>query len=69
MDQYVFTFQGTPILLQAPSERLACCRAFHEVVTEFDVDPDRLQRVGWPDATDYSRIGDLSEPVILEGAE
>jgi hypothetical protein len=68
VDLYAFQFDGDTILLRADSERAAVCRAYHEVVTEYGLDPDRLQRMGWPGDQDFSILGDIDEPVILEGA-
>lgn len=67
MDLYAFKFDGDRILIRARSEQAAVCRAYHEVVTEYDVDPDRLQQIGWPGEGDFSVLGDIDEPVILEG--
>lgn len=66
MDQYAFKFQGDTIVLRASSAREACCRAFHEVAVSYDVDPDRLQQMGWPSDADFSAF-ETDSPVILEG--
>jgi len=64
---YAFTFRDDTILLDADDERAACCRAFFEVADEYDVAPGRLETMGWPEDADFFRLGDIDEPVILEG--
>jgi len=63
---YAFRYNSDLILLDADSERDAEMRAFFEVATEYDVDPDRLQELGWPSASDYSQVP-LDKPTILQG--
>ena len=64
---YAFSFNDDTLLLRASSEGMARCRAFHEVCDTYDLDPDRLEQLNWPSEGDYSRLGDLDEPVLLEG--
>jgi len=67
VETYAFQFQGDTLLVPAESERAACCRAFFEICDTYDLDPDRLQKMQWPAEGDYSRLGDIDEPILLEG--
>lgn len=69
VDLYAFRYDGDTILVRSASEQLAICRAFHEVAESYDITADRLERIEWPTAGDYLVVGDLEEPVILDGGE
>lgn len=64
---YAFTYDGDTLLVDSSTEQAAVARAFHEVVVTYDVDPDRLEQLGWPDDSDYIAIGEVDEPHILRG--
>jgi len=64
---YAFRFQGETLLLRAASDVRAQCRAFHEVVETYDLDPDRLDELGWPADQDYSALDVSDGPIVLEG--
>lgn len=66
MDLYAFRYQGDTILVRSTTERAAVCRAFHEVCESYELDPDRLERLGWPADDDFFEL-DLDEPAIIEG--
>jgi hypothetical protein len=67
---YLISFEEKSLLVRAKKEEQASAIAFHALVDELDVDPQRLCELGYPSEMDVQELPELENlcsPVILEG--
>ena len=68
MQVFMFRFRDDKLILKAENEREAISRAFYEIAETYDVDPDRLQTLGWPADDDFMMVP-LDKPFILRSED